>query len=356
MGASESNLTRSVRNRHHYPERGERLTVALCCVLFFTLLCSKSYASDLSEEQVRKSVLGLHQLFTKIREVDYGNTHLKIKYTESTRSPSSESSLVSNIIYWSRDGKYFRVDTEVIACSDQNRIGLKTRLIVRPEGFVALENSKAESQLAVVNWGVEADGIDRIQSMDFIGASTRCVGVYEGEIPFGGDKDYQLNKLSNKVRAHYSPISLDNSQSESNLILRTRFKYEEGGVLNSGIYNVTYDITEGTVLRYELEQSESGNNPDELRVVKEYDYTKNKRIPSRIVYRRTNPGAAAKVDYEYVTTEVDWTPVPMGIFSLDNMGGGNVASNAWIRRLIILVFGLSIVGVYAAYRWRTKRG
>ncbi len=327
-------------------------TLLLSCLVAFSF--GALFADTPSRKETLEIASTLHSGFEKIRKEDYGNVTFTVEDTQSVKSKGIETTQISEITYWSRENKFFRVDTEVIGGTDKESIGQKTRLIVRPEGYVKFMTLEPRGQLAIVELGSLAEGRSSLGGMNFMHASTRCITTSEGEVPFGNVGDFHLNEVSKKLKDFYSPIDITTNQDKQ-VHLLTRFQKLDGEISHSSIWRVVYDLSIGAVLSYELEKGETGESPRELRVEKSYDVPRLKGIPREANHKTVYLDGTIVIK-KFRTVNVDWEPVPLGVFTVDTMGRTGDFSGTWLRRMIMLIVGLGFVGIYLTYRWRRHGG
>ena len=124
------------------------------------------------------------------------------------------------------------------------------------------------------------------------------------------------------------------------------------GPLSKAVYEVKYDLQAGWILSYEQIINESGSAYETLRVTKSYDFDRLRHIPATIVTE--NKGVNGRWQTTKWTVEnIDWNPVPEEVFLIESRA--TPQPTVWIRRLLLLIVGVGLLGIYLANRRRRSR-
>ncbi len=329
----------------------------------------------------------------RVRIDKYGNVHFVINksietYDEikSYHDGKKIRELVTEIKYWSLEDRYFRVDSTVLkSVNRKEKIGSRRRLIVRPEGFVALFSESPNRPLAIGKWGTAEDGLNLLfQDDDIIQGAARLTGglpadlmvnelfsaeshlpdLYKVKMP----EDAVLSKESLTLNLKWtSPSSetLENavlSQDGKTLELNWRSYFLDDPSL-PWAQTMRCDPKNGVVLSDKYQAFREGKVSSWKDITREYDYDRFGCIPARdneISYTFSVMGNGPPEDYVYVNNrtllKVGWNPVPLGMFSLEAQGFIAPDQIAiWVRRLLMILVGLLLVGIYYFMRLRRRR-
>lgn len=315
-------------------------TMSFLCV--FICCCQVSHA-QVPDDELKPIALKLHEKLSKVRR-EFGDVHFVYEFNEKGWN---DYLMMKRISYWARDGEYFRIDEESL---DPSATEARTRLIVRPEGYIQM--AETEHGFAIVQLGSNDEGMERIVVHDLFCCSTRCFRLVDGEVPMGNiDGISFTTPLSEGMASHYTPLAL--SKDGDSIILRTRMDQSTDGHPNKAVYKVEYDLEEGVVLSYEQVADEGGSSHAAFRNLKSYDFERLRHVPAKISVEDKRVGGAWQ-SIEYKVEDVDWSPVPLGLFSFGPQG--LVEDSVWVRRLVIFGIGVAVIVSFFLYRRWRKRG
>lgn len=307
--------------------------------LFANLGFAKS--EEFKADELGRICYKLHEQFNQTRSLLYGNA--VIDATEvSVTNGSSNSKRRSEVKFWSRESTYFRIDRTITESSSKDEVGLRTRLIVRPEGYVFMIRGPLAADYVIQNFGSAIEGKNRIYDEDFYAASTRTYRFYEAETPFGdAAKGMNLNPVSKSLAAYFT-VKNSSKDAQGIIQLTSMFDYKE----SQALYSVGYDMNHGVVTHYHMAEALSPENPKKLVVDLTFDHDRFKQVPKLKTTIRASQGETTEDRVE--VKSVSWEPVPIGVFGIGEQGVSR--SNVWIRRLVILSVGIGLLGIYFAYR------
>ncbi|GIW97121.1 MAG: hypothetical protein KatS3mg111_3995 [Pirellulaceae bacterium] len=313
-------------------------------VLLTVLGVSVKYcrSQDLDAAVIHSTAMELHKKFSDIRKNDYGNVHLVYQFIEKGSNGYYEEKVVR---YWARDNQYFRVDEQTIADGKPSE---HYKLIVRPGRYVRLK--RTEQGDAITALGSFEDGIEALSVYEFYAASTRYDRVLDGEVPWGYQDDVEYSTEASSLTAKVCrPLKMERKGGE--LALTSQWDWGTLGdesVTGSMVGRITYDLSSAVVLSYEQLESTMPNGYAFHTVTKEYDVPRSRHIPTKIVrdIKTAKEDVWSKV--EYTLEEIDWSPVPDGIFAVEGMELSR--GGTWTRRLAILGIAIALVAAYGIYR------
>jgi hypothetical protein len=344
-------LTIFVATRWHF-------VFLVCCLLSSItrpILGDEPGNIELSEEQ-RAVVVRFLEAAKKVWEDDYGNVHYDMFETLEYRGTKGKQRIVREIKYWSRDNRYFRLDAKTIESNSQGElVGSRRRVVVRPDGFVGLSARSAKSPLVVVEWGTAEQGLDWLLGNSSVLASLRSHGLRFAIIEIGGFvSSEQLLEVPSSlmvkgIERKLTGVTLLDSGSR----FEVKWMRYDGPL--SGELTMLCDVEHGVVQNCEGRNMRNGIISSDFKEIKEYEFNRFRGIPS--FYRNLyDEAVSAESDHYSRTTEirprlVDWNPVPMGIFSLEAQGLRSVApGSVWSRRLLTLLVGLVLLGIFVAIK------
>jgi hypothetical protein len=303
---------------------------------------------QLSETQ-RSAAARFVGAYKVVRDHDYGNVQLKVSETLETIRDNKTTRSTTASSYWSRDNQYFRIDskTESGAAS-----GGRSRLIVAPDGFMFLETSPSDESLKIRGWGSASEGADKLGGYFFYQAAARGFGPWDPDTVFCKLVPEQFDDPDLKTVAGQTRI-LDVALSDDGLTLTVKWKWESKPI--SAEASLACNVDKGVILHFDAQNYKDGVLTHVHKVDKEYDFVHFGSIPSHDRQQLTYPtgGGYSRL---YQTQQVSWSPVPIGIFSLEAQGLGNVRpGSVWDRRAMSIVIGIILVGFYFAIKWYHRR-
>jgi hypothetical protein len=261
--------------------------------------------------------------------VEFGNLHVKIVH----QFDAGKEKHTKDIKLWSREGKYFRVDSTVTKSTNPILVNSRERIIVRPEGFVRMASPNQVKPLAIVNFGSNQDGLDRIQGEYFFEAAIRVMSVMS---PVEYFKD-SVSKQAADPREYSLSTKIDGD------IVFVELGWSKDK--NYSNHQAAFDRATGYC---KSSSSTIGNaNQPQVKYLVKKDYEKGIVIPTRHVEIRSQSGSP-DVQHSFQRVSFEDGPAPLGVFSLDAQGVSQ--GNVWVRRLLILSAALVLLGIYFAYR------
>lgn len=285
--------------------------------------CSSMVANDVLDNALRA--------MSKNRDL-FSNVQMTWLDEETT----SNSKTVRRFEFWSREGEYFRIDSEVLESTNDKKapVGKKSRLIVRPDRYVSLF-APAGRSFAVVGIGSQEEGKDDLYSNFVFNSSIRG---YYGYVT-------DAFKACEGSQPAYRLITAQNTSN----MMKARMD-ADGKDTKHYVYEYEVNLDRGVCTAWNEEGTSGGQKSSENSVIKQYDKD---AIPVHILVQSRNSMGTFRQEINR-TNFID-EPAPIGVFSLE--GYGITASSSiskWVRRLIILGVGISLVGIYAAYKYRRR--
>jgi len=300
----------------------------------------------------------VHQGLQKVRSAIYGNCHLIVietqvttesgKGNESQRSESEKR----RYEYWSRENKYFRVDT--LSGKPGEETVVLERTIITPERFVDFQRSKSNI-LVVTRWGATSNDIlEQLSRFRFVQGSTRRFPPYI-EAWYA---DYK--HLPNLQRDMKSDLRQEISvSSEANGLVRVTNVAVSGtgkSVTKSTTNIVCDNGHDGVINSFQTKAFFPDSSSSHSSVKYEYSEDTTQYIPKRVIddWTFTN-GKRALVTTEVSLAELG--PAPLAVFSIEGFGVEHDAQSvSWTRRGIMLGIGTAMVLLYFLLRPRKASG
>ncbi|GIX00667.1 MAG: hypothetical protein KatS3mg111_3999 [Pirellulaceae bacterium] len=304
----------------------------------------------IDEPRAKELLADLHRRFHEIRRDIYGNIFLHVTETKTHAEDGKPvRRQVTDVRFWSRDAQYYRIDRRVVESSARELKGSRTRLIVRPEGYVYLVCEPGTDQFAITEFGSWETGVERVTSELFFAASTTTEEIAQAEIVFGAlASELEIYPIFQKVLPSYRIRRVRELQDG---LFDVESVFLQGAL--RGVFSVKYDLDHGVVLAYERRDAGGDAPRRESHVTYEYRFDQYGPIPVvKKIVRSSAGGGIASTDLLELE-ELNMEPAPLGIFSLDAQGIPK--QFVWTRRLILLVIGLALLGGFVAYRRMKKQ-
>jgi len=315
------------------------------------------------DEQRRAAVTKFLEAAKKVWNDDYGNVHYEMVQTREYPNRKGEKRRVATEInYWSRDNRYFRLDTKTIESNATSPVvGERRRIVVGPDGFVELSARSAGRPLVITEWGTTEQGIDWLLGNFSVLASVRSHSLRFAIIEIG---ELVGSELIDEVPSFLVKKGIERKLIGVTLLdggSRFEVKWTRNDGPVTGELTMLCDVEHGVVLHCEGRYLRDGIVSSIFEESKEYEFEKFRRIPSYYRSHLDESGSSEAVKYwktiEFRPRLVDWKPVSMGIFSLEAQGVRSVApGSVWGRRLLTLLVGLVLLGVYVAVKQVRSRG
>jgi hypothetical protein len=304
-----------------------------------------------------------------VRKQKYGNVHFSVLETYKVTELNGKSLRVTEQEFWTRDNKYFRLDTEIIRSRNTSKpTGNRRRLIAAPDGYVELWALSDEAPMTITGWGDFSDGLEQIDDNFSFQAAARLDRFF-----FAG-ADAVVNELFSLQRddADYRDIPgeyelVDASLSPDGSVLDIDFRWSTvfGGEPRNVEASMKCDVEHGVVLYYKAKHW-GDDFSYHFEEEKQYDWENFGCIPklyfSQGAYSEEAGLSGVRAYSKSYTREitlqsVDWEPVPLGVFSLEGQGLTSVrVESVWSRRLWTLLLGLLLFGIVFLVKWMRQRG
>jgi hypothetical protein len=359
------------------------LHFAFFCILIS--LCAHSHAReshDLPTIRVDERTLAAAMSFVEaarnISKKDYANIHFVVVETKTESKQRGETShVVTRYEFWSRDNRFFRLDSRVLKSNDpRERVGARLRLIVQPEGYVNLRAMSQNEPFTIRDWGDSETGWSRLFGIQHLRAATRYKSVLDADVMVNTLLGERLGlqgherTASREVGGESELISVNLSKEGSLLELNYQHTYRiqstdarysstdpDSNIIAMNA-SLVCDVRHGVVRHYEAKNYDGRDSllftVDED---KAYDFGRFGPYPSqaREAIVLLNSPYGRGVSRETNLQLVEWnTATPLGFFSLEAQGFRSVDHGAvWGRRLLIAAIGIALFFVTVIIkRWR----
>ena len=287
----------------------------------FYALCSSMVANEVLDNALRA--------MSKNRDL-FSN----VQMTWLDEQTTSNSKTVRRYEFWSREGEYFRMDSEVLESTNDQKatVGKKSRLVVRPDRYVNLFSAAGRS-FAIVGLGSQEEGKEDLYSNFVFDSSIRGYYAYFTNV----FKEYDGSQPA------YRLITAQNTSD----MMKARMD-ADGDDTKHYVYEYEINLDRGVCTAWNEEETIAGQKSSECSIIKRYDKD---AIPVHILVKSRDSMGTFRQEINR-TSFID-EPAPIGVFSLEGYGITTSSSiSKWVRRLIILGVGISLVGIYAAYKYR----
>ncbi len=327
----------------------------ILCVFFIALFfpvpfsCGQDvtypqFNPDLAEltEQQKETISVFFRNLKSTRESIYGNAHAVFNVVETEDTGKSTKRKEVKYEFWSKDHIFFRADSEIIASDDPEQIGIRRRMIVRPEGTANFSSKKAGAPLLVVSVERPETGYDGFTSMPFYQCSTllNCLGgVALAEVLFLRDV--------NGVKKQLKHIEINKSACNCTVSC----------VTSGSPYDVdfSFNIDLGICLSLKGVRKEGNKVVYSREVLNEYDHSRFRQIPTKHIEKFKSESQGSSKTLEISTVSADFEPIDMEVFSsatvMQEKGQG---LNFWTRRFLIFIVGSILFGAFLIYRFIFK--
>lgn len=306
------------------------LTVRSVLVALTSLLLPTAI-THAEDPEIREWLSPKHEEY----ETRFGNIQVEYRRTDLD---NGRATTVTHLRFWSRDNEYFRLDTKILEAEDPEKVDFETRLIVRPEGYVKLAKSPGTSTLAVVAYGATADGLSVLQGNRFFSAGTRAYII----VPML----HYITRMQNADSGFQST-----EQSRDDNVIMWRGLWSDGAAASQ--IEIACDAHSGLCLRYSSDATKDGRPSHRTSAEKEYDAES--IVPVlHVSSKEEADGSSWGQRFERLSVVEE--PAPLGLFSLESQGvAGAATAGTWTRRLIILLVGLLLMGIYGIFHLRKHR-
>jgi hypothetical protein len=224
---------------------------------------------------------------------------------------------------------------------------------MEPNGCVILESGAVGEPFHLISWGSFSDGWDRFWPQMFYAASTRLGRTAADEV-VEELVSFDLNGREHRESQDPRTYSLINASCPKDA-LQLRLKLATTYDSFRGESSFLCDVKRGVLLASEGKSFPNGVLHNESKTHWRYDFERFGCIP---LHRR---GVTTRVDggieiEEIATEQVDWTPVPLGVFSFEAQGITSLQpEGVWWRRLTVVFWGLLLFGVVFLVHWYRNR-
>ncbi len=274
------------------------------------------------------------------RERLYGNMH---GVWEISNAKSSGEISKANVEYWARDGAYYRVDWLPVSSAGDSKKG--TRVIVRPEGYARLLIDSSEDVGTVIQFDESEDFFWRITGGNFYGQGNRAL-----DEPVWKILDAWIDGTS-----AYEKVELMES-IDGNIIINIHdSKFQERGIARD-VTTITLApdsyVCLSAIRKFNYKDGGEGTNTIE------YHYDSDQpEIPTDFVYVAIphSDKEGEKNTEVQARKEISLDPAEMSVFEIDtSIFNRRVIGWSWSRRIVVLLIGVVLMGVYFVWRRKTS--
>lgn len=294
-------------------------------ILYVTSLVFFASAGRADDSLTLKSIIDSH---TKL-DSEFADLHCRWKASE-TKNGETRDYLLE---FWSKEGKFYRFDKTETG-SNEEAFSTKTRMVIRPEGFVIINVANANNAGVIIDFGSSFDGFDRLAAVPFFNSATRYESISQVR---------EAVERSHSKSGGWSELDLD--RSKSLITLAWNWSNDEWRTESNVLLDVpTYRCLSSTIKSYRNGKLHSTRDTR-----KKYD--ENFVVPESHDETRTySDGTVTETKYERTFCSFDSPPIEVFAVSANGLGTQNRSMNIWIRRLILLVVGVSLLAIYFTYR------
>ena len=240
--------------------------------------------------------------------------------------------------FWSRDGKYFRVDSVVTESTNLDRLGNRAQFIVGPAGFT-LSRSKKFEPLIFSSAGTTQEGIDLLYQYQFYEAALRCGLPYLSS----------YMDARGPTRPGWELLSIAQDAGEASIV----FKINSNGLELQKRF--LFDTVKGVCV--EAQKSiVTGKQDDKKSDGTSYSSTsyEDSCVPTMIKYFQLS-------DTEELTTtetarkEISLDSPPLEVFDFPVNLTSQSSFTIWRRWVLLLLTGLGLIATFIGYHYYQKK-
>lgn len=253
--------------------------------------------------------------------------------------------LKERIEFWSREGKYFRVDGSIFDATGENVVKVY-RTIVRPEGYINILAGSDSDPGVITEAGSNEDGLAIIKNSSWYndGNQIESKRLYElvSAILSGGSEKldgatHQLSKLPNgDIRDEY--------------VVKSDTQTETGTVILSGDHFRVLSYQSEVVVSHKLPDGDLAEQHYTGRRFLEYDSevaisTSSNSDVVAFSLASDESNARGSISLQ----EVQLGPSPLEVFYPEG-GPRQFTGSAWARRIAVLLVGMLCLAIYYGFR------
>ncbi|MFG0291451.1 MAG: hypothetical protein ACF8CQ_25020 [Rhodopirellula sp. JB044] len=305
------------------------------------------HASSVFAEEDTVSRQDLETIITKSRscEEQYDNMHAVWK---STHKGFNGRESWERIEFWSREGKYFRVDGTSYDSLDGNFVRV-SRTVVRPEGSITMQSETLDDIGVITEVGSVEEGLAAVKGASWYNNGNQIEGklLYELASEFldstkesFDEADYQFAKLPDGSIGVAFSVKTEDQTSTGNVSLDQKHflvKSHESEIVVPG------------------KATGRGSGERKYTGISYLEYEGELLLPSTSTLTATasgNGGGTNKAETSYTLEETHLGPAPLELFYPD--GFPMPSRKPWMRRLVVLLAGLVMLAIY--FRFRKESG
>lgn len=295
------------------------------------------------DDRQRTAIKAFVSACQKVRDDVYGNVHFVLTETHIIKNAQGTARDVTEIEYWSRDNKYFRMDTKIVESSNSSKVGMRYRMVLAPNGYISLGAESENAPLVIRNWGSFEEGWDLFGGNFFVQAAARSGGIARADATLGKRLAAEIGDAALQVVAvDIEPSKIVLSPDGFRLEIESLWQSPP----NTTQSTTVRDVAHGVAVHYESSNSTNGVFTFSSLSDKNYDFTRFGCIPSYQLEKVAKASGNAH-SHEYKTQSVSWDPVPLDVFSLEAQGIGSLKpESVWRRRACTMLAGLLLLVVY----------
>lgn len=252
--------------------------------------------------------------------------NVQAEYHEE-KNVKDSNAIVTNR-FWSRDGKYFRIDTME---EKKGNFEVKQRIVVRPEGFVKMDREPNSGRLVITDFGTEEEGLWDLYGYQFFRSSIR------GDFAL-------LDQVNNDEKLKLEDVLLNGTETTVRFI---GLSPEDSSTF---VYEYVIDSERGVCVKWSASVFKDGVKVGGATVVKEYSNEITDLCPVKLKAVYENYG-----NYSFTSTRTKFKmePAPLGLFDLGIQG--HTSSRVWYRRFLLFLVIVLGVGGWLVSKYRKGR-
>lgn len=285
-------------------------------ICIFVLMAKVSARADEGQQ-------ALHEAMTAVGRSANCFDNIQAEYREETNLQDSQSVVINR--FWSREGRYFRIDTiELI----EGKAEVMKRIVVRPEGFVKMDREPNKGRLVITDFGTEEQGLWSLYGFQFFRSTIR------GNFAFL-DQVFQDEKLK------LDGVTRDGTELTVRLVGKS---LEDNTAFE---YDYVIDLKRGVCVQWRESILKDGRKVGGSSVVKDYAKDFADLCPTKLYAVSDNSSFLS------TRTKYQMEPAPVGLFDLGIQG--HTSSRVWYRRFLLFLILILGIGGWLVSKYRKER-
>ncbi|MDZ4659725.1 MAG: hypothetical protein SH868_19295 [Bythopirellula sp.] len=282
---------------------------------------------------------------------------------------------------YSREDKFFRIDLSELKSDGRNKgtAAARERFILRPDGYVLLAAKTDKDYLVLVDWGTVEEGIVLLFNYEWIQRSARA-----GRLPADLILEELISEASSLPELYKRMVVTSDIQSKQSLTADLPWTSKSAENLmeielspDDGTLNLVWNSEsvpegswsskstlicqheKGVVNKYECITNHKNSGRMLLSEICKYDFELFGTFPMffrQHINNKNAPENSYTSTINWETKSIDWTPVPLGVFSFETQGLNSLRpESVWSRRLNVLLVALALLSVVFLVKWYQRR-